>query len=345
MIKILLPLLLSSAAILMQTGSAQACDSTARNNFFSMVDSAERVLVVHATAWNQGKILRALKGTASDPIPPVKSNCDPSFTPGFDYLVFARAGGGYFTDSSAFPLLGDQGKAWIQIAGDWIATGDDKARSKILKQALDFEFAMPLLYGQWTMLQEIATLPMPHPTIDRKREIRLGKELLARQALQRPSEHSLSWFKKARTANSIALVRASRTSRTSVLATLYGQNPTGGEVQVDGNVLVPGAEYLVLVNTKGWSMATPLLMAASDQREIMELVRSWANEGKKDKVLRALVRDKLAGRTRAHQLAYDAASDLTRRKKLNHRTCQILRRHYLMPKELAKAIKRTCRGG
>ncbi|MCP4447446.1 MAG: hypothetical protein GY811_19205 [Myxococcales bacterium] len=345
MIKLLMILLLSSAALVTATTEAQACDSKMYNNFFVMADSAERVLVVHATGWNKGQIVRALKGTASAPLPPIESNCDPSFIPGLDYLVFVRPGGGYYTDSSALSLLGDQGRAWIKTAADWIATSDEQARSQILRRALNFEFAMPPVYGQWTMLHEIAKLPMPHPTIDRKREIRLAKELARRQAFPRPVEHSLTWFRNAKTANAIALVRASMTSRALVLETLFGQDRTGKEVHVDGDALVPGADYLVLLNKKGSSIGRPFLMASTAQRQITEFVRSWADHGMNAKALRGFVRDKLAGRAEAHPLAYDAASYLTSRKKLNHRTCQVLRAHYLVPKELAKAIKKTCRGG
>jgi hypothetical protein len=345
MSKLLLILVSSLAALVMATPDVHACDSKKYNNFFSMADSASRVLLVRATAGNKGKIVRALKGRASDPLPPIRSNCDPHFTAGLDYLVFVSPDGGYFTDSSAFALLGDQGQAWIKTADDWIATNDEHARSTILEQALDFEFGMPAIYGQWTMLHEIAKLPMPHPTIDRKRELRLAKELAKRQALPQPAHRSFPWFQKARSAHAIALVRATRTARVSVLETLSGQDHTGKEVRVDGDALAPGADYLVLINKDGSSMGRPFLMASRAQREIAEFVRTWARQGMKDNSLRSFVRGRLAGRSQAHQLAYDAASDLTSRKKLNHRTCRILRAHYLVPEEMAKTIKKTCRGG
>lgn len=341
--KILLALLLSSASLLFPTSEAQACDSTKYNNFFAMADSAERVLVVRAAAWNQGTIVRAVKGAASDPLPPIVSNCDPSFTAGLDYLVFVGKGGQYYTDSSAFALLGDQGQGWIQAAEEWTATSDDRERSKILARLLDLEFALPSLYGQSRMLYEIANLPMPHATIDRKREIRLAKELARRQLLVRPDDYSTAWFQKARSASGMLLVQASRTPSSAVTETLSGQSRTGTSVRVSG-AMMPGAHYLVLVNKKGQALARPFLVASAEQKQLVAFLRTWAAQGMKDKALRGFVRDRLIGSSRAHPLAYDAASHLTTRKQLNGRTCKVMRRHNWVPTDLARAIQKECRG-
>lgn len=187
MFKILIAALLATALVSVALTDAQACDSLNYNNFFAMADSAERVLVVRATSSSKAKIIRVLKGKTRAALPAIKTNCDPHFEAGLKYLVFVRPGGRYYSDSSAFPLLGDQGKSWTRTAAAWIRTKDDRARSKILERALEFEFAQPALYGRWTMLNEIAKLPMPHPKIDRKQEAQLKKELAMRQALPRPS--------------------------------------------------------------------------------------------------------------------------------------------------------------
>ncbi len=346
--RFLMILLLSAATLSMPSTEVEACDSGVYNNFFVMADTAERVLVVHATGFGEGTIVKALKGPASDPLPPIESNCDPRFTPGRDYLVFVRPGGGYYTDSSAFSLLGDQGEDWIKLAADWIATSDDKERSKILEGAIDRELAMPAVYGQWAMLHEIAKLPMPHPSIDRRREGLLRKELEKRQSAVRPVEEAWGWFRSAETASSIALIRASRTSRAAVVQTLAGKDRAGKEVLVQGDALIPGADYLVLVDKKGSSLGAAFLMASSAERELMDIIATWAKQGtkqgRKDELLRDFVSDTFAKRSAAHPLAYDAAMYLTSRKKLNHRTCQILRAHYLVPKDMAKAVKKTCRG-
>lgn len=167
----------------LNASAAQACDHIGHNNFFSMAESAARVLVVRATDWNKAKVLKALKGNTSKPLPAINTNCDPHFKAGQRYLVFVRPGDGYFADNSAFHLVGAQGKQWTKTAARWIHARDEKTKSKILMQLLKFEFSSPKKQrSTYRMLDEVGMLESP-PPLDKRTKARLGKELEERKKL------------------------------------------------------------------------------------------------------------------------------------------------------------------
>lgn len=344
--RIALVTLFSALALLGRPSAAEACDSAVRNDLFTMADSAERVLVVHATGNGKARVGQTLKGSASDPLPPILSNCDPHLEEGADYVLFIRPGGQYYTDTSAVRLIGERGQDWISIVRDWIARKDDALRSDILKKTLDREFAsLPLYTSDWRMLEDIANLPMPHPTIDRARERRLKSELSVRKTCSTPN--TFSWFRQARAAHAILLVRPNKGSRVSVLETLRGQR-VPKTIAMKGFPIAWGADYLITINSKGEVTQPALLVADAKGQRVVSHVKTWAKTGMKPAGLRGLALQLLSAGylcdNEVSRLAYDALWELSTTS-MSRRDCRAFdyQRRSGMAQTLSAAVDAACR--